>query len=553
MEYTITPRVPGVRPQDPPDYDGITFVYVFTDVLDPWVQPGVMGNATLAVANAQGFIPGMTVMIENAGYYEVVSTTALDRMTVQNFGTNYNVTPGTGIAPGKVTTTSLPGPPGGTGPPGPPGTGAPGPPGPTGSQGNVGPPGPQGSIGPTGPPGPTGVQGNVGPSGPQGPAGSGLNMKGTVPTAASLPSSGNSTNDTYTALDSGHAWTWNGTTWVDIGQIQGPVGPAGPQGIQGPSGATGSQGPQGNTGATGIQGPAGVAPTGSVVDFAGSAAPAGWLLCDGSSKSRATYPGLFAVIGTTYGSNDGSTFNVPDCRGRVTVGVGQGTGLTNRLLGVKSGEETHALSIAELASHTHGLSTHTHTLANHTHGMDHYHLLANHTHLGANHTHSMQGHTHNMDHYHTWAAQGSHSHPDPGHQHYLANMGAVITCPAGGYQVWQYNSTPNATAAAFTGLGAAATPAGNTNYASTTYGPWANTGAPSSGSTYYANEGLTTGGPSPNNTDWASTTSAGFANTAGPSTNTSGGPSIDATTSIGSGTAHNTMPPFIVFNRIIAI
>jgi hypothetical protein len=102
MEYFITPRIPGIRPADPPDYDGITFVYVFTQVLDPWVQPPVHQNVTLVVANCQGFVAGMTVVVENGGYYQVVSTTALDRMTVQNFGTNYNVIPGTGIAPGKV-------------------------------------------------------------------------------------------------------------------------------------------------------------------------------------------------------------------------------------------------------------------------------------------------------------------------------------------------------------------------------------------------------------------------------------------------------------------
>jgi len=89
-EYFITPRVPGVRPQDPPNYDGITFVYVFTQVLNPWVMPAVQANVVLVVANAQGFVAGMTIMIENAGYFEVVSTDALNRMTVMNFGTSYN-------------------------------------------------------------------------------------------------------------------------------------------------------------------------------------------------------------------------------------------------------------------------------------------------------------------------------------------------------------------------------------------------------------------------------------------------------------------------------
>lgn len=53
-------------------------------------------------------------------------------------------------------------------------------------------------------------------------------------------------------------------------------------------------------------------PIGSVIAFAGSNAPVGYLMCDGSAVSRTTYADLFAVIGTTYGAGDGSTtFNLP--------------------------------------------------------------------------------------------------------------------------------------------------------------------------------------------------------------------------------------------------
>src|SRR5207302_11385946 len=93
---------------------------------------------------------------------------------------------------------------------------------------------------------------------------------------------------------------------------------------------------------------------GGVFLWSTSTAPTGFLLCDGSAVSRTTYTALFAVIGTTYGSGDGSTtFNVPDLRGRVAVGAGQGTGLTNRVLGAMSGEENHVLTIAEMPAHTH--------------------------------------------------------------------------------------------------------------------------------------------------------------------------------------------------------
>lgn len=65
----------------------------------------------------------------------------------------------------------------------------------------------------------------------------------------------------------------------------------------------------------------GLAPTGVILPFAGSAAPAGWLLCAGQAVSRTTYAALFTAIGTSYGTGDGSTtFNLPDMRGRMPGG-----------------------------------------------------------------------------------------------------------------------------------------------------------------------------------------------------------------------------------------
>jgi microcystin-dependent protein len=87
------------------------------------------------------------------------------------------------------------------------------------------------------------------------------------------------------------------------------------------------------------------------------------LLCDGSAHSRTTEAALFAVIGTLYGAGDGTTtFNLPDGRGRSLIGAGQGTGLTNRALAAKGGEETHQLILAELASHAHTQPAHSHTV-----------------------------------------------------------------------------------------------------------------------------------------------------------------------------------------------
>lgn len=65
------------------------------------------------------------------------------------------------------------------------------------------------------------------------------------------------------------------------------------------------------------------APIGSIQAYGGSTAPQGWLICDGSAVSRTIYSELFSVIGTTYGTGDGSTtFNVPDFRGRTAQGAG---------------------------------------------------------------------------------------------------------------------------------------------------------------------------------------------------------------------------------------
>ncbi len=115
---------------------------------------------------------------------------------------------------------------------------------------------------------------------------------------------------------------------------------------------------------------AAVVPSGGIQLYGGSSAPSGFLFCDGTSYLRATYPDLFTAIGTTYGSADGTHFNVPDMRGRVPIGVGTGTGgaaagtglptggsaLTAVVRAGWKGEETHVLTVGELAAHTHPLS-----------------------------------------------------------------------------------------------------------------------------------------------------------------------------------------------------
>jgi len=106
--------------------------------------------------------------------------------------------------------------------------------------------------------------------------------------------------------------------------------------------------------------------SGMIMPYAGTSAPSGWLLLYGQAISRTTYSDLFAVLGTTYGSGDGSTtFNVPDLRGRTIAGqddmggtsadrlTGQSGGVDGDTLGASGGDETHTLTEAEMADHTH--------------------------------------------------------------------------------------------------------------------------------------------------------------------------------------------------------
>lgn len=120
-------------------------------------------------------------------------------------------------------------------------------------------------------------------------------------------------------------------------------------------------------------------PIGGLMLHAGATAPSGWLVCDGSAVSRVTYATLFAAIGTTFGVGDGSTtFNIPDLRGRVALGVSG-----SYALAAAGGEANHTLTSAEMP-------THTHTDTGHNHGV------------------TDPGHAHNLG---AGSAAGSASHP----------------------------------------------------------------------------------------------------------------------------------------------
>ena len=112
-------------------------------------------------------------------------------------------------------------------------------------------------------------------------------------------------------------------------------------------------------------------PIGTVLAFAGSTAPTGWMFADGASLVRATNAAIFAVIGTTYGAVDGTHFNLPNLTNKIPVGSG---GSYSR--GNTGGASTVTLSTSQIPSHDHGgVGDHSHSMSgtansvgDHSHG-----------------------------------------------------------------------------------------------------------------------------------------------------------------------------------------
>jgi microcystin-dependent protein len=98
--------------------------------------------------------------------------------------------------------------------------------------------------------------------------------------------------------------------------------------------------------------------------FAGTFAPRGWMLCNGAVLNISQYVALFSLIGTTYGGDGQTTFALPDLRGRVPVGQGQGPALTNRVLGEAYGVESVTLVPNQMPQHTHTLNASTASATN---------------------------------------------------------------------------------------------------------------------------------------------------------------------------------------------
>jgi len=166
-------------------------------------------------------------------------------------------------------------------------------------------------------------------------------------------------------------------------------------------------------------------PAGTILMFGGLAAPFGYLLCDGTAVDRTSYSGLFAVIGTIYGSGNGTTtFNLPNLKGRTSVGR-DAAQLAFDTVGEVGGANTHQHASANTGSsgshshnttdHSHNTTDHSHNTADHSHYSDHSHY-ADHSHgvnpgatttggsssnnsvtLGSGFSHANSGHTHTVN------------------------------------------------------------------------------------------------------------------------------------------------------------
>lgn len=196
--------------------------------------------------------------------------------------------------------------------------------------------------------------------------------------------------------------------------LTGPEGPVGPQGEIGPSG--GPVGPQGEVGPQGVQGPIGLGwETGDIKTTARAAASAGWLMCDGSLRSRTTYADLYAAIGFSYsptpGTDPGSNnFYVPNFNGRVPIGKDPADADYNAL-GKSFGSKTVVLTTANMAGHTHGY-THNHnmtsTSTNHAHNVYNRDMWVGTMNVNWNHWHPAS--VGNVQ----WSGHGAHTHSGHG-------------------------------------------------------------------------------------------------------------------------------------------
>lgn len=95
---------------------------------------------------------------------------------------------------------------------------------------------------------------------------------------------------------------------------------------------------------------------GEIRMFGGNFAPVGWMLCQGQSLFISDNDALFNLIGTTYGGDGQSTFNLPNLASRIPVHAGQGPDISQiYTLGEQNGVESVTLNVGQLPNHSHTL------------------------------------------------------------------------------------------------------------------------------------------------------------------------------------------------------
>jgi len=96
---------------------------------------------------------------------------------------------------------------------------------------------------------------------------------------------------------------------------------------------------------------------GEIRMFGGNFAPRSWALCEGQLLPIASNQALFSLLGTIYGGDGRTTFALPDLRGRMPIGPGNGPGLSSYREGAKGGVESVKMTIANMPNHTHAHAT----------------------------------------------------------------------------------------------------------------------------------------------------------------------------------------------------
>lgn len=96
---------------------------------------------------------------------------------------------------------------------------------------------------------------------------------------------------------------------------------------------------------------------GTIKAFGFNFAPRGWAKCEGQLLPISQYNALFSLLGTTYGGDGRTTFGLPDLRGRVLLGDGDGPGLSPKKLGEKNGSETNTINLTQVPPHNHEVTS----------------------------------------------------------------------------------------------------------------------------------------------------------------------------------------------------